>query len=111
MATMEFEAIPVPLRKTDDGRIMIGRTRVPLDTVLYAFCQGETPEQIVESYTVLKLVDVYTIISYYLNHQPELDAYMERRERERKAHRQEIEARFPSDGLRERLKARLNKNA
>jgi uncharacterized protein (DUF433 family) len=110
MATMEFEATPVPLRMTDDGRIMIGRTRVPLDTVLYAFCQGETPEQIVQNFTTLKLADVYTIISYYLNHRPELDAYMERRQREREIHRQEIEARFPSDGLREQLKARLNKN-
>lgn len=111
MATMEFEATPVPLRMTDDGRIMVGLTRVPLENVLYAFCQGNTPEEIVESYTTVQLADVYAIIGYYLKHRLELDAYVERRNQAREARRQEIEARFPSDGLRERLQARLNKNA
>jgi uncharacterized protein (DUF433 family) len=111
MATMEFEATPVPLRMTDDGIIMVGRTRVPLETVIHAFCRGETPEDIVQSFTTLKLTDVYAVITYYLHNKAKLDPYFKKQEEERQRLREEIEARFPSDGLRARLLARLQKNA
>ena len=110
MATMEFEATPVPLRMTDNGIIMVGRTRVPIDTVLHAFCRGETPEEIVQSYTTLKLADVYAVIGYYLHHRPELDAYLARRDEKRAARYREIEANFDQVGFRERLLARVQEN-
>jgi uncharacterized protein (DUF433 family) len=110
MATMEFEATPVPLRVNDHGIIMVGRTRVPLETVINAFCRGDTPEQIMQSYTTLKLPDIYAVITYYLHHKAELDPYFKQQEEERAKLRQEMEGRFPSEGLRTRLLARLQKN-
>lgn len=110
METMEFEATPVPLRMNEHGIIMVGRTRVPLDTVIHAFCRGETPEEIVQSYTTLKLADVYGVLTYYLYHKAELDAYLERRDKEREALRREIDANFDQVGFRERLLARVQEN-
>ncbi len=52
---------PVPISKDDSGMIRINGTRVTLQTVVYAFRQGDSPEQIVESCPVLSLVDVYTV--------------------------------------------------
>src|SRR5437879_2771123 len=40
----------------------VGQTRVPLDTVVYAFNQGASPEEIVMSYPTLELGDVYAIV-------------------------------------------------
>jgi uncharacterized protein (DUF433 family) len=110
MATMEFEATPVPLRMTDDGIIMVGRTRVPIDTVIHAFCRGETPEEIMQSFSTLELPEIYAVIAYYLHHRPELDAYLARREEEHEALRREIEANFDQVGFHERLSARVQKN-
>ena len=104
---LEIETKPVPLRVTQDGAILVAKTRVPVDTVIYAFRNGETAEDIVDAFDVLKLADVYSVIGYYLDHQEEMDAYIQRREAEAAEIRREIEARFPSDGLRERLLARL----
>ena len=97
----------VPLRSTADGRmIYVGKSRVPLETVIEAFHRGETPETIVSRFPVLKLADVYLVIGYYLNHRDEVDQYVERAEAERQHIQQENEARFPAEGLKERLLSR-----
>jgi uncharacterized protein (DUF433 family) len=98
--------ITVPLRKDEVGGLKIGQTRIPLERVIYAYNQGETPEQIVYNYDTLDLVDVYAVISFYLQNREEVEAYMQRREREAEEIRREIEAKYPPHGLRERLLAR-----
>ena len=57
---------PVPLRKAEDGTWRVGNTRVLFDLVVYAFNNGRTPEEIVQSYDTLQLEDVYAVIAYYL---------------------------------------------
>lgn len=109
--TLVTETQPVPLRIDKNNAIMVGETRVPLETVVYAFRNGSTAEEIVERFDVLKLSDVYAVIAYYLERQDELDVYIKKREKEAEIIRQEIETRFPSYGLRERLLARRKKNA
>jgi hypothetical protein len=52
------------------------------------------------------LVDVYSVITYYLRHKSEVDTYLKKREDEAGRVREEVERRFPSAGLRERLLAR-----
>jgi uncharacterized protein (DUF433 family) len=84
----------------------IGQTRVRLDTVITAWRQGESPEQIVENFDVLDLADVYAVISYYLHHRAEVEEYMAQNQREGEQVRAEHERRFPSAGIRERLLAR-----
>ena len=47
-----------------------------LDSVIYAWQSGESPEQIVDDFDVLSLADVYAVISYYLQHRADVDAYL-----------------------------------
>jgi uncharacterized protein (DUF433 family) len=101
-----FVAEPPPLRMTPDGVDRVGGTRVTLDTVVGAYRRGETAEQIAEHYSALSLADVYAVITYYLRHRSEVEAYLEERRRRAAEIRQENEARFPPDGVRERLLAR-----
>jgi uncharacterized protein (DUF433 family) len=65
-----------------DGAYRISGTRVSLDSVVYAFLNGQSPESIVDSFPVLTLEQVYGAITYYLAHQPEVDAYLRQGEAE-----------------------------
>lgn len=51
-------------------------TRISLDSIVYAFLEGQTPETIVQWFPVLSLEQVYGAITYYLAHRPEVDAYL-----------------------------------
>lgn len=105
--TLQIQAQTAPITIDKDGAARVGGTRVLLDRVIHAFHNGDTPEQIVDSYDTLSLADVYAVIAYYLNHRQEVDAYMRQREQEAAALRHDIEARQPQmAALRERLLAR-----
>ena len=93
----------IPLTPDEHGVLRVTGTRVPLDTIVTAFEQGSTPEQIVQSYDTLKLDDVYAVITYYLRHRDAVRAYLEERQATKEAVRREVQAKFPTDGLRERL--------
>ena len=82
---LRIEAMAIPIRIDEDGVARVGRTDVPIDTVIFAFNRGDSPQGIVEQYPVLKLADVYAVIAYYLGSRAEVDAYLEGR-RERAAH-------------------------
>lgn len=84
----------------------VGATRVSLDSVIFAFHDGATPEEIVQQYPTLNLPDVYAVVSYYLQHRDEVEDYLEHRRAQRMEAREEIEARFDARGIRERLPAR-----
>jgi uncharacterized protein (DUF433 family) len=98
--------IAVPLETDADGVIRVGGTRVRLDTVIFAYNEGATPEEIVEQYSSLKLADVYAVISYYLQNYDEVEAYLRQRQEQREKVRQMNEARFDQRGIRDRLLAR-----
>jgi uncharacterized protein DUF433 len=48
--TIPIAAEPVPLEMDAEGVMRIGRTRVTLDTVIAAFVDGATAEEIVQQY-------------------------------------------------------------
>ena len=50
-----------------------------LDTILAAFNEGATAEEIVYQYPSLHLADVYAVISYYLRRRLEVEAYLDQR--------------------------------
>lgn len=100
------ETIPVPLQINSEGVVFVKGTRIPIDTIILEFKLGASPEAIVEQFSTLQLVDVYTVISYYLHHQTEIEAYLEERQQEAQKIREENERRFPAKGLRDRLLAR-----
>lgn len=101
-------AEPVPLVTDSEDVVRIAGTRVTLDTVVEVYRAGSTPEEIARHYPSLQLADVYAVLTYYLRHQEEVDAYLRRRQEEAGAIRQEAEARLDRDDLRERLLARLS---
>ena len=81
----------------------MGATRVTLDTVVAAFSEGATAEEIVQQYPSLKLSDVYYVLGYYLRHPSEVDAYLQQRKAIANTVRHENERRFDPSGLRDRL--------
>jgi len=98
---------PPPLYLDADGEtVRVGRSRVTLDVLLEAFALDDSPETIVSEFDTLDLADVYTVIGYYLRHRAEVDAYLEQRQQKADELRRQMEAKFPREGLRERLLAR-----
>jgi uncharacterized protein (DUF433 family) len=59
-----------------EGAYRVGGTRVSLDSIVYAFLEGQTPETIIQWFPVLSLEQVYGAITYYLAHRSEIDAYL-----------------------------------
>jgi len=100
----------MPLHVDQDDVIRIGGTRVTLDTLVYAFSDGATAEEIFQQYPSLTLGDVYFAIGYYLSHREEIDEYLRQAERQAEQVKQENQARFDTSDLRERLLARQNPN-
>ncbi len=105
---MELHVPPerIPIQTDADGVIRVGGTRVTLDTVVAAFDAGATAEEIVQQYPSVTLADVYSVIGYYLRHQPEVRAYLTERQKEAAQVREENERRFDPAGVRGRLLAR-----
>jgi uncharacterized protein (DUF433 family) len=99
-------ADPVPLALDADGVVRVGKTRVTLDTLVAAYREGATLETIADQYPALVLADVYSALGYYLRHQAEVEAYLQRRRQQADQTRQENEARFSPLGARDRLLAR-----
>ena len=104
--TTTFGMRTIPLQKANDGTIRVIGTRIPIDTIIYAYLSGDSAEDIVDSFDSLKLADVYAIISYYLDQQEELNNYLQKREAEAAQLQENLEARFPATDLRQRLLAR-----
>lgn len=86
--------IIVPMKMDADGNIRISGTRVMLDTLIAYYKQGQTPEELHESFDTVPLEDVYAVITYYLAHREALDAYLKQREEEGERLRREIEASY-----------------
>jgi uncharacterized protein (DUF433 family) len=97
---------PIPLQTDADGVARVRNTRVTLDTVVYAFRDGATAEEIAQQYPSLQLGDVYAVLGYYLQRQGEVDAYLQEREHRATDVRRENETRFDPQGVRDRLLAR-----
>lgn len=108
--TLAILVEPTPLEVDADGVVRVGQTRVTLDTVVTAFLEGATAEEIGEQYTSLQLSDIYSVLGYYLRHKAEVDAYLLERQRQAAVIRQEAEQRFNPVGIRDRLLARRNQH-
>lgn len=96
----------VPLVVDADGVMRVGGTRITLETLLAAFAEGATAEEIAQQYPSISLADAYQVIGYYLQYSSELEPYLTRRRREVCETRASSESMWPPDGIRERLMAR-----
>ncbi len=93
----------VPIHTDADGVVRVAGTRVTLDTIVGAFDTGATAEEIAQQYSSVPLADVYSVITYYLRHKPEVVAYQ--KSKPIRCGRRSNGGSLPS-GLRERLLAR-----
>ena len=96
----------VPIEIDSDGVVRVSGTRVTLDSIVAAFCEGATAEEIAQQYPSVPLADVYAVIAYYLHRPAETETYLGRRRQQAEQVRQENESRFEPLGIRERLLAR-----
>jgi uncharacterized protein (DUF433 family) len=79
---------------------------VTVDTIVYAFEEGATAEEITQQYPALHLAEVYATIAYYLRRRPEVIAYLQWRQQQASVIRQQNESRFDPYDVRSRLMAR-----
>jgi hypothetical protein len=79
---------------------------VTIDTVIAAFHDGATAEEVVQQYPALELADVYAVFGYYLRHQQAVDAYLNERRGQADEVRLEAESQWDPAGVRERLLSR-----
>jgi uncharacterized protein (DUF433 family) len=58
------------------GGYYVAGTRVSLDSVVYGFLRGESPEAIAESFPALTLEQVLGALAFYLGNRADIDHYL-----------------------------------
>lgn len=104
--SLALQVAPLPLHEDSRGTVRVGGTRVTLDTVVEAFLEGLTAEEIAQQYPVLELADIYAAISHYLRNRESIDIYLEQRRKTAASWKAVFTQRAPEVGFRERLLAR-----
>ncbi len=79
------------VEKRDEGFWIAGK-RISLDSIVYAFRRGQSPESIRRSFPLLTLEGIYGAIAFYLANQAEVDEYLIREEEEFEKMRQDSRA-------------------
>ena len=105
-APKKFQAISPPFRWDEAGGIRVGSSRVTLDSILASYHNGCTPEEIAIQFSVLRLEDIYSSITYYLNHRQEIDSYLEQRIQQAQQMREQLTQKHNLVDLRQRLLTR-----
>jgi len=95
-----------PLVQEDDGTVRLAGSRVTLDTIVGAYRRGDIPHEIQEGFSSISMRQIYGTIAYYLEHEAEVEAYLEWRKEAGEAIRREIESGQDTIGFRERLRKR-----
>lgn len=90
------------IEQRETGYWVVG-TRISLDSIVYAFLDGESPESIAQNFPLLSLEQVYGAIAFYLANRKLIDAYLEAGEAEFQQLQQDCKEKSPL--LYEKLKA------
>jgi uncharacterized protein (DUF433 family) len=59
-----------------DGGCYVTGSRVSLDSIVYAFLTGDSPEGIAESFPALTVEQVYGGVAFYLAHRDQIDEHL-----------------------------------
>lgn len=92
------------MEKRDEGFWIAGK-RVALDSIIYAFRRGQSPEAIRRAFPLVTLEEIYGAIAFYLANQAKIDEYLIREEAEFEAMRQAAEL-IDADWYKKMQKAR-----
>src|ERR1017187_486284 len=65
-----------------NGGYYVAGTRISLDSVVYSFERGNSPEAIQKEYPLLRLPQIYGATAFYLGHQEEVRRYLEAKEQD-----------------------------
>jgi len=65
-----------------NGGYYVAGTRISLDSVVYSFDRGNTPEAIQKEYPLLRLPQIYGAIAFYLDHREDVRCYLEAKEQD-----------------------------
>jgi uncharacterized protein (DUF433 family) len=104
--TLLTPTLTIPLAADADGVVRVSKTRVTLDTLIHAFCQGASAEEIAQQYPSVPLPDIYIVLGYYMQRQADVDSYLAKRRQQAEVIRQQNEALHNPVGVRQRLLAR-----
>ena len=63
------------VEQRDEGYWVAG-SRVSLDSIVYAFLDGQSAESIAQSFPVLTLEQVYGAFAFYLANRSQIDSYL-----------------------------------
>ena len=64
-----------------NGGYYIAGTRILLDSIVYSFERGNSPEAIHKEFPSLRLSQIYGAIAFYLDHPTDVRQYLELEER------------------------------
>lgn len=84
-----------PYVEKRDGWYRVCGSRVSLDSIVYAFWNGQTAESIAQSLPTLTLEQIYGAITFYLAHREEIDAALARSRPEFEAAREKARREDP----------------
>lgn len=79
-----------------NGGYYVAGTRISLDSVVYAFLRGETPEGIQDSYRGLTLEQINNALSYYRANREAVHKYLKKQNAEFDRMRAEARAKDPA---------------
>ncbi len=100
------DTIALPLVRDADGTLRVGGTRVTLDSIVGAFQEGLTAEEIAQQYPSVALADLYEVLGFYLRHQMELDRELTDQRAKSQQQRAAYDGQHDPVGIRQRLLAR-----
>jgi uncharacterized protein (DUF433 family) len=92
-----------PYIEQRDAGYWLEGTRISLDSVVYSFLDGESPESIAQNFPLLSLEQVYGAIAFYLANRELIDAYLAEGEAEFQRLQQSCQEKSPL--LYQKLKA------
>ncbi len=101
--SLSIEKESAPLVFDAQGVVRIGNTRVTLDTVVGTFETGASAEEIAQQYPTLDLVDIYSVIAFFLRHREAVTSYLQQRKKLAEPERQAARTNQNQMQIRDRL--------
>ncbi|MBX3278158.1 MAG: hypothetical protein KF868_09165 [Acidobacteria bacterium] len=93
--TLILDVVPAYIESRDGGYYVAG-TPISLESVIYQFKEGLSPETIQhECFLALTLEQVYGVCTYYLRHKEQVEEYLQEAERDFKRLAEQLEAKYP----------------
>lgn len=79
-----------------NGGYYVCGSRVSLDSIVYRFLEGLSPESIqADCFPLLTLAQVYGAITFYLGHRTEVEAYLTQADEEFETFRRRVRNEYP----------------